>query len=464
MMKQRFRTEHVSSHHSRILVFSTLFVSLLSIGITGCTKTYYLPATPNLYTQTGENPYADLSEDLQTPSVKLLYATDRTKVQTEDGSLAYGTGRSPATSFGHCIVEMGKDSTWGDIETASVNLGGGKKFPFEITETYESFQYPDTSGAVDLIDGQVSFTQEYLTNKANAEKLLEQALSEQLAKASRKEVFVFIHGINNSFESSVFRMAQLWHMMGRVGVPFVYSWPSNPNLGPLRGYSHDRESGEFTIYHLRTFLKIIASNPNVEKMHIIAHSRGTDVALTAIRELHLQYSARGERTREELKLGNLILVAPDLDIEVTRQRVNPDLVYLAPSRFTIYKSDTDEAIGFSQWLFASIARVGEISGSSLSNKAQQNLRKGIIDVVDVKVKNTGDFGHTYFIDNPAVLSDIIMLLRDNKGPGIENGRPLIQDESGFHELYDGYPYKLKHDPKHFVDPVSPEDEVDPDAR
>ena len=45
------------------------------------------------------------------------------------------------------------------------------------------------------------------------------------------------------------------------------------------GYTYDPESSEFTVYHLRETLEIIASVPEVEKLHLIAHSRGTDVAV-----------------------------------------------------------------------------------------------------------------------------------------------------------------------------------------
>ena len=52
---------------------------------------------------------------------------------------------------------------------------------------------------------------------------------------------------------------------------------------------------------------------------LIAHSRGTDVTTTALRELNIEYKAAGKETRKELKLGNLVLCAADLDIDVVSQ-------------------------------------------------------------------------------------------------------------------------------------------------
>jgi hypothetical protein len=38
-----------------------------------------------------------------------------------------------------------------------------------------------------------------------------------------------------------------------------------------------------------------------------------------------------------------------------------------------------------------------------------------------------------------VSSDLILLLRDNRGPGAENGRPLIKRQESFWEIDDMYP-------------------------
>ena len=81
-----------------------------------------------------------------------------------------------------------------------------------------------------------------------------------------------------------------------------YTWPANPNLGPLLGYTHDRESGEYTGYHLREFIRLLAQTPNLERLHIIAHSRGTDVAITTLRELQLEFRGTGIDIRDRLKI------------------------------------------------------------------------------------------------------------------------------------------------------------------
>ena len=48
-------------------------------------------------------------------------------------------------------------------------------------------------------------------------------------------------------------------------------------------------------------------------------------------------------------------------------------------------------------------------------------------------------GHYYFLESPAVSSDLIRVLRDNRDPGAANGRPLIKQSTNFWLLEEGYP-------------------------
>ena len=48
-------------------------------------------------------------------------------------------------------------------------------------------------------------------------------------------------------------------------------------------------------------------------------------------------------------------------------------------------------------------------------------------------------GHSYFYSNPAVSSDVILILRDNFDPGAENGRPLIKMGPSLWSITDDYP-------------------------
>ena len=128
----------------------------------------------------------------------------------------------------------------------------------------------------------------------------------------------------------------------------------------LPGYNHDRESGEFTIYHLKQLIRHLAMVPELEKIHIIAHSRGTDVASTALRELLIEARGAGNLLRETMKIGHVILASPDLDMEVVRQRFGAERFDNACEHLTIYVSSKDKAIGLAEWLFQSKQRLGQL--------------------------------------------------------------------------------------------------------
>ena len=236
-------------------------------------------------------------------------------------------------------------------------------------------------------------------------------LRSRLAQSNRKDVYLFVHGFNNSFEDAVFRAAEVWHFMGRCGVPVVYSWPAG--RGGLRGYAYDRESGEFSVSHLRQFIKTVAECPGVERVHLIAHSRGTDVTISALRELNLGYQAQGKTSQQELKLENLVLAAPDIDEDVFVQRFVAEKLLRVAHRTTIYASSDDRAIEAADWLFASRQRLGSLGIKDVSRKIRQSLAKQPnVQFIECKIATRWTINHDYVFSHPAALSDLILVLRD----------------------------------------------------
>ena len=65
------------------------------------------------------------------------------------------------------------------------------------------------------------------------------------------------------------------------------------------------------------------------------------------------------------KLSNLILAAPDLDLEVITQRIVAEEFLKHINQVTMYMSKSDAAIGLSTWLFVSRFRIGRISREDL---------------------------------------------------------------------------------------------------
>jgi esterase/lipase superfamily enzyme len=216
----------------------------------------------------------------------------------------------------------------------------------------------------------------------------------------------------------------------------LYTWPAGAN-GLLRGYTHDRESGEFTILHLKQFLRLLAATPELEEINLIAHSRGTDVLTSALRELSLETRAAGHDFRTVYRIKNVVLAAADLDLEVVTQRVAAEYVGLGTERTTIYVSTVDRALGFADLLFTSVRRVGQVRPEDLTDQQRQFLGVARTQLIDARVP-AGFLGHAYFYRHPAVSADLVLLLRYQLEPG-SPGRPLHTRGANFWQITPDYP-------------------------
>ena len=88
---------------------------------------------------------------------------------------------------------------------------------------------------------------------------------------------------------------------------------------------------------------------------------------------------------------------------------------------------------------AGTTAIGQLGADDLT-ATQKRIATLLPDlhVIDAKI-NTGGIGHGYFHSNPAVSSDLILILRDNLNPGARNGRPLSNHVANFWELHEDYP-------------------------
>jgi esterase/lipase superfamily enzyme len=407
-----------------------LLVTLLPVlvGATGCEHTG-LMKTPNLYLASAEDPFSALAPTRQTVDVNIIYATDRSPELEVEPKKRQGTGNQYGHEnddhlfYGHTTVALGEGVTWEELHEASLTRQRDHRFVPHLTNTHQVGRFPASTSAWRLESGVLAAGPS--PEEATAE--LAGLVAEQLSDTERKEAFVFVHGYN---------MAQVWHFMGRPGVPLIYSWPAG--RGGLRGYTSDVESAEFTTFHLKQFLRALATAPGLEKVHILAHSRGTEVVTTAIKELMLEYRGSDRDARTELKLGNVVLAAPDLNLQTARQTLVAEGTIFVPERFTVYLSESDRALKLSSWFTDSVRRLGSLIFNDLTPRERAAIASlPNMNFVDVNVESDIT-GHAYLWINPAASSDVILLLRDNKAPGAEHGRPLTPLMENFWQLDDNY--------------------------
>lgn len=405
---------------------------------TGCANT--LMPTPNLYLAPGVHPFEAVRAEFQSNAVDVLYVTDREQTAPAGSQPVYTSGRSRSMAFGRASVSFGEDVSWKQLVRASCTRAREMNLPVRVGRVEELERFPPTPPQLNLReDGSLVEATASVIERQLVEGRFRSTLQQWLQRGSdQRDVFLYIHGFNNGFEASVQVIAQVWHFLGRRGVPLAYSWPAGRS--GLRGYGYDRESGEFTIFHLKHLLRLLGECPSVGRVHIIAHSRGTDVAVSALRELHLAFDARGQSTRDMLKLGVLVLAAPDIDLDVSLQRLAAERLFQVPEATVIYSSREDWALWLANLLFLGIARIGELAPEDVPSQDLADLRRfPNVQLIDTTGATTGVIGHDYFRTSPAVSSDLILVLRDRRPAGAEHGRPMKLLKNGFWQIEADYP-------------------------
>ena len=388
--------------------------------------------TPNIYV----NNYIEkkVPTDLRETTLDLLYITDRTPTPSHK-SEKYSSGRSDSMAYGEAKIGFkDKSLNWAGLLTASNKQNRSTDLFYELPKVKELGRYPESPYQFKPTANGNKIDESVLRQKTLHEKQFSNLIRKRLKQSAKKDVVLFVHGFNNTFNESLYTLTGIWHFLQRQGVPIAYSWPASD--GGLKGYFTDRESGEFTIFHLKETFRLLSKIPEIENIHIIAHSRGTDVVATTLRELIIESRGKGESPKQVYRISNLILAAPDLDYGVIKQRLMAEQFGSAFGKITIYTSPGDTALGISQWLMNSLRfgklRVGDIGLNEVA------IFRAIGNVSLIKVpKSRGFIGHDYFHSNPAVSSDLINLILHEASPGSEK-RPLKNIDNNFWALDNQY--------------------------
>ena len=289
------------------------FIGLISLSlilISGCATQRLLMPTPEIYTRDNVVMFNQLPDEFTTPKVELLYITDRGAETDENGNLSYGFQRSSSLAVGTTVVDLGSNLSWDDLVQASRSEVRLKDFALQLDSVAEFARLPPDPTPFTFVDGNIVDNPKVVAEREATLARIRAETLRRLALTPRKDVFLYVHGYHNTFEDAAFALAELWHFFGREGLPVIYTWPAG--YPGLFGYTYDRESSEFTVYHLKQAISWISDLPEVENIHIIAHSRGTDVAVSALRELVIWARGAGIDPRQRFKIANVVLAAPDL--------------------------------------------------------------------------------------------------------------------------------------------------------
>jgi esterase/lipase superfamily enzyme len=217
------------------------------------------------------------------------------------------------------------------------------------------------------------------------------ALHREIAHRKQKRVLVFVHGYNNQFDDALYRFAQIEKDSEAPSIPVLFTWPSR---GKLLAYPYDRESANYSRSALEKVLQALVDDPQVKEVAVLAHSMGNWVALEALRQMAIRHGS------VPAKIANVMLAAPDVDIEVARTQAED----MGPRRphFTLFVSQDDKALAFSSKFWGGTARLGSINPEQEPYRsALERLQVTVIDLT--KLKGGDSLNHGKFAESPEVV-------------------------------------------------------------
>jgi len=417
---------------------NTSAVLMLVVGLAGCGGRggRKLMPTPNLHVGGADHPFADVPEAFRSSTIDVMYVTDRKRTIEKDGSIGYGNERSGSLAFGLCLVEIGDGLSWESLVANSRVRKRSKSLGMSLSIVEQARLFETTAGLVKNDKGAVADFAAAAGQK-NAVEKFHAELRRRLWKTPTKEAYVYVHGAGDSLESGAFVIGELWHFLGRRGVPIAYSWRAGAGQ-KKRAYARDRESGEFTVFHLKQFLRTAAALGEIERIHVIAQDSGAHVATTALGELFTEAMGTGVDPREACKIGNVVLASGDPDVDVMIHHLSAERLSRGAERVTVYATARERAIGWTRRLFGFWRRAEQTGLADLVPEMKQKLAAlPHTNIIRARVK-TDLAGHDYYRTSPAVSSDLILLLRDNRDPGAANGRPLTEAAHNYWRIDNDY--------------------------
>jgi esterase/lipase superfamily enzyme len=181
-------------------------------------------------------------------------------------------------------------------------------------------------------------------------------------------VLVYVHGFNTDYDEAAFRVVQVAADGGFRGTHVLFTWPSYRRV---LAYGGDREVATASRDALDKLLTDIGRTPGVGRIHILAHSMGAFLTMEALRQVSI--AGNGELGG---RLGEVILAAPDLDVEVFRQQMAR---ISRPSRISLFVQSDDRALAVSSTVAWDRQRVGALEGEGELRPPQEQRPSGQLD-------------------------------------------------------------------------------------
>jgi esterase/lipase superfamily enzyme len=225
-------------------------------------------------------------------------------------------------------------------------------------------------------------------------------VSDLLAQASGgRDVLIYVHGFKQTFETAALDAALLSDGIRFQGETMVFSWPSKAGLFD---YAYDRESAMWSRDAFERVLDSVVTHATTGRVHIVAHSMGTMLALESLRQLYGRY---GDTASD--RIGAVVFASPDIDID----GFSSSITRIGPlaRKITVITATNDRALSLAGRIAGGITRVGVTEKATLE-------RLGV-RVIDASQHGWGIINHDLFLSNAEVRQVIRRSIDDNQKAG-----------------------------------------------
>lgn len=234
----------------------------------------------------------------------------------------------------------------------------------------------------------------------------------------KREVLLFVHGYNNTTTDAILRLAQFVEDTDFQGIPVLFTWASAANASR---YVYDLNSALVARVQIK-YLSDILGRTEATSVTVLAHSMGSLLTMEGL--VDAQLSGRLGRNKQ---IDNVLLAAPDIDLDLFRTQVSLLPQWLLERTF-IFVSEDDGALRFSRRIAGGVPRVGAVDAEELGA-----LGVTVIDLSEIDDSSSGS--HSKFAGSPEVVQLI--------GAGLNSaGRFGDASAPALNEILSGAPIRI----------------------
>ncbi|WP_086776009.1 alpha/beta hydrolase [Vibrio coralliirubri] len=317
--------------------------------------------------------------------VDVFFATDRAIDNEKDVYEYYGAERADVT-YGITQVSIPQDHEIGALESP----------------TWWKFEFSEDPDKHVILQSISQFEKENYFEK----------LKGRVGVSSDNDLLIYVHGYNVTFSDAARRTAQMVYDLSFDGAAVFYSWPSH---GKMLKYTSDEVNVQWTQANITAFLKDVVEKSDAENIYLIAHSMGNRALTRSYVDLMRSNPEFSGKVRE------VILAAPDIDADVFKRDIAPEMVK-SNTPITLYASSEDIPLQVSREVHAGYPRAGD-AGENLV------VLDGV-ETIDATNVGTGFLDHSYYAEERPVISDIFNILHHSMRASDRAGLTEIQAGDG----------------------------------